>query len=102
VGKLNTIRLVVGLVLLVAGIALVSVGFFVRPEPTCGQQVMKPGDVCVQGGKLVSYQDRKNAIGVTNIVELGGGVAGVVLGGVLVAVSRRRQRTASPSDNQIA
>jgi hypothetical protein len=102
VGKLNTIRLVVGLALLVAGIALVSVGFFVRPEPTCGKQVMKPGDVCVQGGKAVSYQDRKNATGVTNIVELGGGIAGVVVGGLLVAVSRRRQRTASPSDTPVA
>jgi hypothetical protein len=102
VGKLNAVRLVVGLVLLVAGIALVSVGFFVRPEPTCGKQVMKPGDVCILSGKAISYQDRKDATGVTNIVEMGGGVVGVVLGGVLVAMSRRRQRTASSSDTEVA
>jgi hypothetical protein len=88
VGKLNTVRLAVGLVLLVAGIALISVGFFVR------------GDVCVVGGKVVTYQDRKNATGVTNIVELGSGIAGVLLGGVLVAASRRR--TASAPDTQVA
>src|SRR5262249_27639203 len=99
---LNTVRLVVGLLLLIAGIALVSVGFFVRPEPTCGKQVMKPGDVCVVAGKVVSYQERKDAIGVTNIVELSSGVAGVVLGGVLVAASRRRQHTASSSDTEVA
>jgi hypothetical protein len=96
VSKLNTVRLVVGLVLLVAGIALISVGYFVRAEPTCGQQVMKPGDVCVVGGKVVTYRDRKNATGVTNVVEMGAGVAAVLLGGVLVAASRRR--TASAPD----
>jgi hypothetical protein len=100
VGKLNTVRLVVGLALLIAGIALIAVGFFVHAEPTCGVQVMKPGDVCVVGGKVVTYHDRKNATGVTNIVELGSGVAGVVLGGILVARSRRR--TASAPDTPVA
>jgi hypothetical protein len=91
---MRRLRLVLGIALIVVGIIFVVISLN-PPEPTCGAQVMKPGDVCVVANRAVSYAERKapydrkarQALG----VGVGVGVIGLLL--VLTAVGRRRQRS---------
>ena len=86
-----------GIALLLAGIGFAVVGLN-RPEPTCGTQVMKPGDDCVVGNKAVSYAESKGRIdekaGTALGIGLGLGVAGALL--VVVSATRRRRAASGP------
>ena len=87
---MRRLRLVLGLARIVVGIIFV-VGSLNPPEPKCGAQVMKPGDVCVIGNKAVTYADRKGGV---DKRALGIGTGLGVIGALLVVTGvRRRQRT---------
>jgi hypothetical protein len=89
------LRIALGVLLLLAGIALVVVSLN-PPEPKCGDQVMRPGDVCVVGNRAVPYAERK---GGADKRLLGTGVGVGLIGALLLvagAAGRRRTGTAAP------
>ena len=87
---MRRLRLVLGIALIVVGIIFVVVSLN-PPEPKCGAQVMKPGDVCVIANKAVSYADLKGGV---DRKALGAGTGIGVIGALLVLTGvRRRQRT---------
>jgi hypothetical protein len=97
VNKLSNNKLIGGLALLLVGIALIIISLFHHSEPTCNNQVMKPDDLCIVGGKAVSYEARKAETGGTNSLQLYLGIGGVVLGGgLLVLYVVRDLRRATP------
>jgi hypothetical protein len=89
------LRFLLGVALLVAGIVFIVISVN-RPEPKCGDLVMKPGDVCVVGNRAVGYAERKGGV---DRKALGIGIGLGVIGSLLLVAGvarRRRTGTAAP------
>jgi hypothetical protein len=95
VNKVNNNKLLGGIGLLIVGIALIVTSLFHHGEPTCNNQAMSPGDLCIVGGKAISYEARKADNHGTAQTQLYLGIGGIVVGGVLLGLNLRDRRRAA-------
>ena len=89
-------KLIGGLALLLTGVGLVIASLLQQGEPTCDNQVMKPDDLCIVGGKAVTYEQRKAEVGGPDKTRLYIGVGVILLSGVPLLLSVRDRRRAVP------
>ncbi len=88
-------KLVAGLLGLVIGIILIIMGLTRNGAPTCDNQEMHPGDLCIVNGKAVSYEAREADAQRTGKIQLGFGGVLILAGGVSLALALRDRRRAA-------